>query len=1632
MRSVRTYRRGIPAYLAAFAAASTIVGTSLLVQPTSAAFADGGVPAPTITAPASSATPTVPVSGTASTGASVGVLDGGVLVGTATADSETGNWSTVLNLLQGNHSLTAEQTVSGQTGPASAPPVNVNVTSNQVATNGSFEQPVIGHGFPGETFNGNWSNFSTGIPDWAATNGCGIELQTQATVGVTPFDGNQYAELNSNCVSGITQTVATVPGTQYIFKFAYQARPNTSPADNTMAVQWNGSYLVGSAQPGSGLQGGTGWTVAQYAVTATATTAAIEFDSTENPSLGFPDNSLGDFVDGVSLTPAAAQDSNTSWLTAKYLGTPGQVGASQSLNFQGEALWYDFSVTPGEQLQVSLSNVAGDYNIAVFSDISQAFNALNNSTPNLAALGAEAPGSAASPSAFSPSAFSPSAFSPSAFSPSAFSPSAFSPSAFSPSAFSPSAFSPSAFSPSAFSAAYSSAQLDSLLAVSTAPGAVDKSVTVNTWNNTGNFYVRITGNNGAFVPFSPYTLTVTNLGGPCGGGLSSFSGDPTISGAGGPSYSTVIIADSTLMPNVGQTYTGGNPLYTPLQQLALATGGVVVDVGKSQMVNDLQAQAAANPGCPYAPDLEAAAIQNIINSYRVTPTNLKNVVIVGDDDVIPFFRYPDNAGLAGESNYQPPLLSTSSPEAALVNNYYVSDDQYGAANQLTIQGVTVPLSTAAVGRLVQTPADILATVNNYLGGARTISPTSSLSVGYDFMGPPATQVASAFQSGIGGTNNSTLINNGWTASNLQSALFGSHHDLAFLAAHFSANNLLAADQATTMTTNQFATLVGTTLRNSLVLGAGCHAGYNIDPADAIPGVTDPLAWPQTFAQAGSTLIAGSGYQYGDTNYVAYSDQLYVDIAQQLGYQPSSGPGPVPVGLAMLAAKQKYLAGVVHLGGIEEKALLETTLYGLPMIGVQEPHQAPAPGGSASVATASPVDPNPPNPPNPANLLGLQQANIDFSGFSLSPTTVTPPGSNTSFTYDSGAQGVTAAPGGPVLPVQTYNVNVTNETLRGVGFVSGNYTDTTGTNPLTGDPATETGNPQVVPFGSPVFFPQTTWNPNYFGTLLNGGDTELALTPVQYMSDSNGASTDTMRTFSDEGLRLFYSNNTQKYGANTPALAAPPTVSNVTGSISGNTVTFSANVTGDLSAGIQDVWVTYTGLPGDPNHGKWQSLDLTQNASDSTLWTAQMSFPNPSGIVFMVQAVNGVGEVSMDNNNGYYFTPGVTVGAVVQNLTPHTLALSGGTSGTFLSSATVSATLSPGLTNAPITFDLGPSSVTAPTNSSGVATATIPLIEPPGTYTLTASFAGDASDQPAAAHESFQISKAATSLTLSPPTGQISFGVNSGAKATLTSGGTPLAQKAVYFVISQSGTPIGASVGITNSKGVAQAGIINFVPGTGAGGYSLTAYFGSSTTPLPGGTYNATDPDYLASTSSAASVNVTAFTQVISGTRSGSLTINSGQLVLITGHVTSSVTVNSGGGLEVYGGSISGAVSSNGAVVFILCNATLGSSLSVNGSTGFVFIGGGMGTGCAPSSVGGTTTLSKNTDGVEIANTSVNGSLTVSNNTGPTSSNSGLPAEPEVAGDSIAGSLSCDKNQPGVTNANQPNTASSKSGQCAAL
>ena len=100
----------------------------------------------------------------------------------------------------------------------------------------------------------------------------------------------------------------------------------------------------------------------------------------------------------------------------------------------------------------------------------------------------------------------------------------------------------------------------------------------------------------------------------------------------------------------------------------------------------------------------------------------------------------------------------------------------------------------------------------------------------------------------------------------------------------------------------------------------------------VPGVTLPLDWAEAFAAKGATLVAGTGYQYGDTDFLEYSERLYALFAREL----RRGSGAVSVGEALARAKQQYLASTPELRPLHYKSVLISTVFGLPMLSIDMP------------------------------------------------------------------------------------------------------------------------------------------------------------------------------------------------------------------------------------------------------------------------------------------------------------------------------------------------------------------------------------------------------------------------------------------------------------------------------------------------------------------------------------------------------------------------------------------------------------------------------------------------------------------------------------------------------------------------
>ena len=1180
---------------------------------------------------------------------------------------------------------------------------------------------------------------------------------------------------------------------------------------------------------------------------------------------------LTDMPEGVSLVTSdlseqsncyPVTDDNTSWEHATDVSLFGGAGESGGvIALPGESRWYKFDAPPDSTMSITLSGLQDNLAIAAYGDIASADADLSGGSASLNKLSAEFASDTFSPSAFIPSAFIPSAFIPSAFIPSAFIPSAFIPDAFTASSFTPSSYSPSAFIPSEFLSApfipsafdpqtYSAAVNRSLITYSAENGTSDKTLTINTWQSGGPFYIRVSGPNGAEQDNEPFQLSISGGSDACSASVLPIGSAPAP--APGTGRQTVILTDSS---QVSGSSAAVADMMARLQTLAARpeVNGAVVDLATDSRVQALDTQAAANPGCPYATNLVANAIRDIVTSYRAH-NPLKYVVIAGPDNAVPFFRHPDQTLIGNETGYTPPVADDSPAQAALRLGYTLSDNDYGAKLVLSTRTDQLPVPDLAVGRLVESASEISGMVTAYLQNSGGVLPTpsSALVTGYDFLTLPANQVEADLTAGLGHATDTLIAPrtqapaDSWTAADLkQKVLDSGRHDILFLAGHFSANDALAADYTTDMITTDL-DQSAVNLQNSLVFSAGCHSGYNIDDVDAVPGVTLKLDWPEEFARKQAILVGGTGYQYGDTDFVAYSEQIDADFAHELRY----GTGPVSIGQALLNAKQNYLSSTPSLDAIGQKAVYEATLYGLPMASINLPSgRIPRPIDTSVVGSTTAVA------ADPGNTLGLRTADLTVTpNLTRHDTTVndlTNSNSAVTASYYSGDQGTVVSPYQPVLPLENENVSVAGQSLRGALFLGGSYSDEAGVTPLTGAPATEIRGVHTG-FSSPTFFPEKPWNINYFDALsgANGGGTRFMVTPAQHMDDPDSPGLDIRRTFDSMRFQMYYSDNTSTFGsgpsAATPALAAAPDIVSVQTfrNLLTNQLDICATIGGDPTAGVQRAVATYTDPSADSP--QWNSSDLTQGGCNpdeqwrdvypgqSTSWggAIDLSTVDPDQVQFMVQAVSGTGLVSVDDNLGKYYgvpvpPPNLTTFAFIDDIHLST------TAAPFDSTLTITANvhtrfdpIEP-LQDAGVTFTVGSQTATGFSDYNGDVTASLKLDLPIGSYPVTATLTGDGGyfGDPAIAPDTVDVTKQPTLLTIAPtggslPTGDTSYTATLCATTHETCGDDdpPLANRSVVFKLS--GATAQTTAVMTNSSGQARFDAYGLTPGD----YTLTAYF----------------------------------------------------------------------------------------------------------------------------------------------------------------------------------------------------------------
>jgi len=731
-----------------------------------------------------------------------------------------------------------------------------------------------------------------------------------------------------------------------------------------------------------------------------------------------------------------------------------------------------------------------------------------------------------------------------------------------------------------------------------------------------------------------------------------------------PSVKTVIL---TNLSRMGERYPEDDiaTLEQKLQPLAQHDEvlGVVVHLNDYEPIR--QAYEQWDRVCPLldpqAANVVADTIKAVLTTLREAYQNLECIVLVGNDNIIPFRRVPDVVPLANERDYAPlaGVEPTSPTNARIRQGYILTDDFYAGFQPLKWRGRSLTIPEYAVGRLVESSKDIEGLIDAYLASP-IHEAHDALVTGYGFL----TDEASAIKEIMEATKLDvrSLISDTWSAEDLRAEI-QREPDLASLNGHFTHWQAIAADGQTALPSEDVVDC-SCDLTNALFFSVGCQSGLNIPDEDA---QRNELDFPQAFASCGVTSIGNTGYGYGDSDTIGYSEFLAVQFAKVLLESQES----MTIGQALMQAKQAYFhnMGFASFTVYDEKSLIEATLYGLPMARLHVPSVESMTRRSES----SPVSSEPLRTDQNLRVRNIDLLPVFTEVISVrSPT----PGAEEEvighyFTVEGEFQ---LSPGRPIQPRLSVDITQENMVAHGALFLSASYEDIHDFDPVVSRLVTD-----VIDL-EPSFLVDR-WYPSPMHainslTTRDGVSQRLVVMPAQYLATSEISGTE--RIYRQLSYEIYYADpQTTDY--------IPPTIGETTVSMDGGDALFTVDVADP--SGVSRAVITFN--TGDEN---WQTFDLSLRSSGK--WEGRQAMPG--SFRYLVQAVDAAGNVAFSDDKGVFFTTiGLNFGADEPKIGcpgfivrfKHTITNTGGGTDTFV----ITAESSQGWgveTPAPVTLDPG--------------------------------------------------------------------------------------------------------------------------------------------------------------------------------------------------------------------------------------------------------------------------------------------------------------------------------------------------------
>lgn len=429
-----------------------------------------------------------------------------------------------------------------------------------------------------------------------------------------------------------------------------------------------------------------------------------------------------------------------------------------------------------------------------------------------------------------------------------------------------------------------------------------------------------------------------------------------------PPIKTLILADSWMMVHRGYSQGDVDDLMDDLDYLASNDPrgrGVVIDIADfstdSDLIHKRDQQWDANMGVRLETKPGTNAYVDALDwliegRHHYEYPDVVQLIIVGSHEVIPMHVHTDEVGDGGHSemnwstNYDADTDMRLLYEVPAPGNY-LTDAKYADLEWVDEGDESSLTRELAVGRLVETPAQISAIIDNYFA-VNGANPMDDIACIGSFEFKDGAYRAAAALSDYGHTVDTTLIGDGFASTQVPTKM-EAKDDLIYIGGHGGMTSIatdawrdasdvlrvddefMAGDHATRGDTNDLLSLP-----TAVIVGAGCHNGTimpNKTYHEPDPGGTQYHDYPEEFASTGAIAYLGAtGYTWisypdggSEDTETLWSEVLCSDIVDRFAQGWTIGQAH------RRAANEYYLNNKGDLDNVDRKVLGIHQVYGIP-------------------------------------------------------------------------------------------------------------------------------------------------------------------------------------------------------------------------------------------------------------------------------------------------------------------------------------------------------------------------------------------------------------------------------------------------------------------------------------------------------------------------------------------------------------------------------------------------------------------------------------------------------------------------------------------------------------------------------